>query len=90
MLRAFPGATSLLPRGVIPAVAVVATILESAFGLAMLLGISIPNAAIGSAALLFLFATAMTISGLSQFAYSVYLMSAGALFLAAIDLVPSA
>jgi uncharacterized membrane protein YphA (DoxX/SURF4 family) len=76
---------SFLPRAVIPVLAVLATIFEIAFGFTMLLGISIRNAALGSACLLFLFATAMTLSGLSQFAYSVYLMSAGALSLAAID-----
>jgi len=74
-----------MPRAVIPTLAVLATIAEVAFGLTVLLGISIRNAAIGSAILLFLFATAMTISGLSQFAYAVYLMSAAALSLATID-----
>jgi hypothetical protein len=49
------------------------------------LGISIRHAATGSAILLFLFATAMTISHLSQFSYGVYLMCAGALSLAPID-----
>ena len=76
---------SFMPRAVIPALAVLATIAEITFGLTMLLGISVRNAAIGSAILLFLFATAMTISGLSQFAYAVYLMSAGALSLVTID-----
>lgn len=76
---------SFLPRAIIPALAVLATIAEIAFGLTMLLGIFIRSAAIGSAVLLFLFATAMTISGLSQFAYAVYLMSAGALSLATVD-----
>jgi putative oxidoreductase len=76
---------SFMPRSVIPTLAVLATICEITFGLTMLLGISIRNAAIGSAILLFLFATAMTVSALSQFAYGVYLMSAGALSLATID-----
>lgn len=76
---------SFLPRAVIPTLAVLATICEIAFGLTMLLGIGIRNVAIASAILLFCFATAMTISGLSQFSYGVYLMSAGALSLAAID-----
>lgn len=74
-----------MPHAVIPTLAVLATIAEIAFGLTMLLGISIRNAAIGSAILLFIFATAMTVSRLSQFAYAVYLMSAGALSLATVD-----
>lgn len=76
---------AFLPRALIPTLAVLATICEITFGITMLLGISIRNAAIGSAILLFCFATAMTISRLSQFSYAVYLMSAGALSLAAID-----
>jgi hypothetical protein len=76
---------SFLPRWPIPTLAVLATICEITFGLTMLLGVRIHDAAIGSAILLFLFATAMTISRLSQFSYSVYLMSAGALSVATID-----
>jgi putative oxidoreductase len=76
---------SFLPHALIPTQAVLATIAEIGFGLTMLLGLNIRSVAIGSAILLFLFATAMTISGLSQFAYGVYLMCAGALSLATID-----
>lgn len=76
---------SFMPHAIIPTLAVLATICEITFGLTMLLGVRIRYAALGSAILLFLFATAMTISGLSQFSYGVYLMSAGALSLAAID-----
>jgi putative oxidoreductase len=76
---------SFLPRAIIPTLAILATICEITFGLTMLLGIRIREAAIGSAILLFCFATAMTISGLSQFSYAVYLMSAGALSIATID-----
>lgn len=72
---------SFLPAAVIPAVAVLATISEILCGIAMLLGIQLRIAALASAILLFLFATAMTISGLSQFPYAVYLMCAGALAL---------
>ncbi|HEV2462513.1 MAG TPA: hypothetical protein VGT04_01805 [Acidobacteriaceae bacterium] len=72
---------SFLPHAMIFAVAVLATICEITFGITMLLGISIRKAALGSAILLFLFATAMTISRLSQFSYGVYLMCAGALAL---------
>jgi uncharacterized membrane protein YphA (DoxX/SURF4 family) len=76
---------SFLPRAVISTLAVLATIAEITCGLTLVLGIRIRYAAIGSAILLFLFATAMTISDLSQFSYAVYLMSAGALSLAAVD-----
>ncbi len=74
-----------LPSAVIPFVAVVATICEITFGLALVFGIAINFAALGAAALLFLFGTAMTISGFSQFAYGVYLMAAGALALSTVD-----
>jgi uncharacterized membrane protein YphA (DoxX/SURF4 family) len=76
---------SFLPAAVIPALAVLATIGETVFGLTMLLGIQIRWAAVGSAVLLFLFATAMTISGLSQFSYGVYMICAGAAVLSVID-----
>lgn len=76
---------SFLPKALIPALAVLATICETVFGLTMLLGIRIRWAAAGSAALLFLFATAMTISRLSQFSYGVYMMCAGAAFLSVTD-----
>lgn len=76
---------SFMPHAISPSLAVLATICEVTFGLTMLLGVRIRYMAIGSASLLFLFATAMTISGLSQFSYGVYLMSAGALSLATID-----
>jgi uncharacterized membrane protein YphA (DoxX/SURF4 family) len=76
---------SFLPAKVVPALAVVATACETVLGLAMLLGIRIRWAAAGSAALLFLFATAMTISGLSQFAYGVYMVCAGAATLSVTD-----
>ena len=69
----------------IPTLAVLATIAEAALCLTMLLGIYTRASAIGSAALLFTYATAMTISGLSQFEYGVYLMCAGSLALAAVD-----
>jgi hypothetical protein len=74
-----------LPHAAIPALAVLATLCESIFGFTLLLGIRLRIAAIGSAALLFLFATAMTIAGFSQFSYGVYLMSAGMLALSTVD-----
>lgn len=76
---------SFLPHALIPTVAVLATICEITFGITMLLGVGIRYVALGSAILLFCFAIAMTISGLSQFSYAVYLMCVGALSLATID-----
>ncbi len=76
---------SFLPPAVIPAVAVMATIAEILCGITMLLGIKLRIAALASPTLLFLFATAMTISGLSQFPYAVYLMCAGALALSTVN-----
>lgn len=69
----------------VPALAVLATIGESTCGLAMLVGIRVSLAGTASALLLFVFATAMVLSGLSQFQYSVYLMSATAWALATLD-----
>ena len=76
---------AFMPGSTIPALAVLATIGETTFGIALLFGIYLSFAAIGSAILLFLFATAMTISGFSQFSYGVYLMAAGALALSTVD-----
>lgn len=76
---------SFMPHGAIFFLAVAATICETLFGLTLLFGVRIPLAAVGSAALLFLFATAMTISGFSQFSYGVYLLAAGALALSTVD-----
>lgn len=68
---------AFMPAATVPALAVLA--------IALIFGIYLPVAAIGSAALLFLFATAMTIAGFSQFSYGVYLMAAGALALSTVD-----
>ena len=76
---------SFLPQEVIPTVAVLATVIECVLCTSMLFGIKTPWAARGSAALLFLFATAMTISGLSQAEWAVYVLSAGALALSTTD-----
>ena len=73
------------PAAIIPTLAVLATIAEGTFGVTMLLGIRVRLAAIGSALLLFGFATAMVLSGLSQLQYGVYLMSAAAWALATVD-----
>jgi putative oxidoreductase len=74
-----------MPHATIPVLAVLATLGESTFGIALLLGIRLRIAASGAAVLLFLFATAMIISGFSQFSYGVYLMSAGMLALSTVD-----
>jgi uncharacterized membrane protein YphA (DoxX/SURF4 family) len=76
---------SFLPHAIIPALAVLATLGETTFGISLLLGIRLHIAALGAAALLFLFATAMILSGFSQFSYGVYLMSAGTLALSTVD-----
>ena len=76
---------SFLPHEAIPAVAVLATIIECVLCTSMLFGINTRWAARGSAVLLFLFATAMTISGLSQAEWAVYVLSAGALALSTTD-----
>jgi len=73
------------PPAIVPTLAVLATIGESTCGLTMLLGIRISLAAAASGLLLFVFATAMVLSGLSQFQYSVYLMSVTAWALATLD-----
>lgn len=76
---------SFMPSITIPFLAVAATACETLFGFALLAGVWIPLTAAGAAVLLFLFATAMTISGFSQFAYGVYLMAAGAMALSTVD-----
>jgi putative oxidoreductase len=73
------------PAAIVPALAVLATIAEGTFGLTMLLGVRVRFASAGSALLLFTFATAMVLSGLSQLQYGVYLMSIAAWALATVD-----
>jgi putative oxidoreductase len=72
-----------LPVAVVPAVAILATILETCFGLALLVGWQTRKAALGSSVLLTLFAVAM-FSGdpKSPFDYSVFTAAFGALTLA--------
>ena len=74
---------SFMPASTIPFFAWAATIAELAFGLALVLGIWLRWAALGSAILLLLFAIAMAISfGIkSPLDYSVFTASAGALVL---------
>ena len=73
------------PAAIVPTLAVLATIAEATLGLTMLFGVRVRLASLGSALLLFVFATAMVLSGLSQFQYSVYLMSVTAWVLSTID-----
>ena len=75
---------SFMPDSTIPFLAWAATALELSFGVALVLGIWLRWAALGSSVLLLLFATAMAISfGIkSPLDYSVFSASAGALVLA--------
>lgn len=76
---------SFLPSEVIPTIAAAATVCECVLCLGMLFGIRTRWVAGGSAVLLCLFATAMTISGLSQASWAVWVLSAGAFALATTD-----
>ena len=76
---------SFLPSAVIPFLAVVATVLEVVFCAALIIGAATRWAALGSAILLCLFATAMTLSRLDQFEWAVYVLSTGAWVAAASD-----
>jgi putative oxidoreductase len=73
-----------LPAGLVPVLAVVATIGEALFGLLILIGLFTRFAAIGSGILSFCFAVAMAISfGIdSPLGYSVFTLSAASLLLA--------
>jgi uncharacterized membrane protein YphA (DoxX/SURF4 family) len=76
---------SFMPAAVVPFLAVIATACEVALCLAMFFGFKTRWASAGSAILLFMFATSMVISGLSQFDWAVYLLAAGAFMLATVD-----
>ena len=75
---------SFMPAATIPFLAWTATLAESTLGIALIAGIRVRWAALGSACLLALFGTAMAVSqGLkSPLDYSVFSASAGALLLA--------
>ena len=75
------------PAALMPVLAWTATILETTFGIALILGIATRWAALGSAALLAWFATAMAVyTGVKPpLDYSVYSASAGALLLALLE-----
>jgi uncharacterized membrane protein YphA (DoxX/SURF4 family) len=76
---------SFMPRTTIPALAVLATIAEITCCFLMSVGFKLRLAAAGSGWLLFLFATAMTISGLEQFTWAVYVLATGGWMLATVD-----
>src|SRR5262249_30378607 len=78
---------AFLPWTVIPALAVIETILEGSLGVAMLAGWRVRKAVPASALLLTAFSAAMTISlgFTSQFPYAVPVMAAGAWQLAMTD-----
>jgi putative oxidoreductase len=75
---------SFMPAASIPFLAWVATAAELSLGIALIIGVRLRSAAVGSAILLALFGTAMAVSlGIkSPLDYSVFSASAGALLLA--------
>jgi uncharacterized membrane protein YphA (DoxX/SURF4 family) len=75
---------AFMPAFTIPLLAWAATVAEITCGVALIVGFQLRRAALGSAVLLFFFATAMTISlGVKPpLDYSVFSASAGALLLA--------
>jgi uncharacterized membrane protein YphA (DoxX/SURF4 family) len=75
------------PASLVPVLAWAATLLETTLGVALILGIGVRWAALGSAALLAWFATAMAVyTGVkAPLDYSVFSASAGALLLALVE-----
>jgi putative oxidoreductase len=75
---------SFLPESVIPAIAVVSTLLETGLGILLLIGFKTKYAGLGASLLTLLFAFAMTYSfGIKEpLDYSVFAFSAGAFLLA--------
>jgi len=76
---------SFMPSHAVPLFAVMATVCEVVLCVAMFFGFKTRWASAGSAILLFMFATSMVISGLSQFDWAVYVLAAGAATLATVD-----
>jgi uncharacterized membrane protein YphA (DoxX/SURF4 family) len=78
---------SFVPASLVPLFAVAATILETTFALALIAGVKVREAAIGSAILLAMFATSMAISfGIkSPLDASVFSASAAGLLLAVLS-----
>lgn len=75
---------SFMPAATVPYLAWAATAAESTFGIALIVGFRVRQAAVGSAVLLAMFATSMAISfgAKSPIEYSVFSASAAALLLA--------
>lgn len=76
---------SFMPSESVWLLAVAASVCEVTLCIAMFVGIKTRWASAGSAILLFMFATSMVISGLSQFEWAVYVLAAGAFTLATVD-----
>jgi uncharacterized membrane protein YphA (DoxX/SURF4 family) len=76
---------SFMPSESIWLLAVAASVCEVSLCIAMFFGIKTRWASVGSGVLLFMFATSMVISGLSQFEWAVYVLAVGAFTLATVD-----
>jgi uncharacterized membrane protein YphA (DoxX/SURF4 family) len=76
---------SFVPAAVVPFLAVIATVCEVGLCVAMFFGLKTRWASAGSGILLFMFASSMVISGISQFEWAVYVLAAGAFVLATAD-----
>lgn len=76
---------SFMPSESVWLLAVAASVCEVTLCIAMFVGIKTRWASVGSAILLFMFATSMVISGLSQFEWAVYVLAVGAFTLATVD-----
>jgi putative oxidoreductase len=78
---------AFLPASFAPVLAVLATIFEATFAVALLLGIGLRQTSAGAALLLGLFGTAMVASGLveSQFFYAVFMLACGAWLISVTD-----
>ncbi|HEY3609791.1 MAG TPA: DoxX family membrane protein [Pseudonocardiaceae bacterium] len=82
--------TTFLPAGLAPTLAVLATVAEITLGSALLLGVRLRLAALGSAVLLGTYALCMTatLPLAQQFHYTVFVLAAGMLTLATVDRTP--
>jgi len=76
---------SFMPAAIVPFLAVVATVCEVGLCVAMFFGLKTRWASAGSGILLFMFASSMVLSGLSQFDWAVYVLATGAFVLATAD-----
>ena len=82
--------TTFLPAGLASPLAVLATVAEIALGVALLLGVRLRLAALGSAILLAVYAVCMiiTLPVAEQFHYTVFVLAACMLTLATLDRTP--